>query len=122
MPVTRACSHCGQKYRIPAKYLASTGRCGICKSSLPPVVEPIAIDDALFDEVVQNFPIPVLVDFWRNGAGLVAQLLLRSHEPLWTWRARLLCSKPIRKNTHNLRRASIFARFPHSLSYLVAAW
>jgi thioredoxin 2 len=69
MPVTRACSHCGQKYRIPAKYLASTGRCGICKSSLPPFVEPIAIDDALFDEVVQNFPIPVLVDFWAEWCG-----------------------------------------------------
>jgi hypothetical protein len=33
MLVIRACSHCGQKNRIPAKYLASTGRCGNWKWS-----------------------------------------------------------------------------------------
>jgi thioredoxin 2 len=69
MPVTRACSHCGQKNRIPAKYLASTGRCGVCKSPLPPLAEPLAVDDALFDEVVQNAAVPVLVDFWAEWCG-----------------------------------------------------
>ena len=66
MPVVRACSHCGQKNRIPAKYLANTGRCGACKSPLPPIAEPLAVDDALFDEVVQNAPVPILVDFWAE--------------------------------------------------------
>jgi thioredoxin 2 len=69
MPVIRACSHCGQKNRIPAKYLASTGRCGNCKTPLPPIAEPIAVDEALFDEVVQNAPVPVLVDFWADWCG-----------------------------------------------------
>ena len=69
MPVIRACSHCGQKNRIPAKFLASTGRCGKCKSSLPPIAEPLAVDEALFDEVVQNVPVPVLVDFWAEWCG-----------------------------------------------------
>ena len=69
MPVTRACSHCAQKNRIPAKYLASTGRCGVCKSPLPPFAEPLQVDDALFDEVVQNAPVPVLVDFWAEWCG-----------------------------------------------------
>lgn len=69
MPVVRACSHCGQKNRIPAKYLASTGRCGACKSVLAPIAEPIAADEALFDEVVQNAPVPVLVDFWAEWCG-----------------------------------------------------
>jgi len=69
MPVIRACSHCGQKNRIPAKYLASTGRCGACKSPLPPIAEPLSADDALFDEVVQNAPVPVLVDFWAEWCG-----------------------------------------------------
>jgi thioredoxin 2 len=69
MPIIRACGHCGQKNRIPAKYLASTGRCGACKSPLPPIAEPLAADEALFDEVVQNAPVPVLVDFWAEWCG-----------------------------------------------------
>jgi thioredoxin 2 len=69
MPVIRACTNCGQKNRIPAKHLASTGRCGACKSPLPPSAEPLAVDDALFDEVVQNSTVPVLVDFWADWCG-----------------------------------------------------
>jgi thioredoxin 2 len=65
----RACNNCGQKNRIPAKYLASTGRCGNCKSSLPPLAEPLAVDEALFDEVVKNITVPVLVDFWADWCG-----------------------------------------------------
>lgn len=69
MPVIRACSHCGQKNRIPAKYLASTGRCGACKSPMPPIAEPLEVDDKLFDEIVQNVSVPVLVDFWADWCG-----------------------------------------------------
>ncbi len=69
MPVIRACSNCGQKNRIPAKFLACTGRCGNCKAPLPPVAEPFAVDDGLFDEVIQNAPVPVLVDFWAEWCG-----------------------------------------------------
>ena len=69
MPVIRACSHCGQKNRIPAKYLASTGRCGACKSPLPPIAEALEVDDKLFDEIVQNVGVPVLVDFWADWCG-----------------------------------------------------
>jgi thioredoxin 2 len=69
MPIIRACGHCGQKNRIPAKYLAATGRCGVCKSPLPPLSEPLAADPALFDEVVQNLSVPVLVDFWAEWCG-----------------------------------------------------
>jgi thioredoxin 2 len=66
MPVILACSHCGQKNRIPAKYLASTARCGVCKSPLTPITEPLAVDATLFDEVIHNVPVPVLVDFWAE--------------------------------------------------------
>lgn len=66
MPVLRVCPHCQTKNRIPAQHLADTGRCGACKNSLPPQAEPIAADPALFDEVVQQSPVPVLVDFWAS--------------------------------------------------------
>jgi thioredoxin 2 len=69
LPVIRACGHCGQSNRIPTKYLASTGRCGKCKSSLPPVAEPLAVDEILFDEIIQNVSVPVLVDFWADWCG-----------------------------------------------------
>jgi thioredoxin 2 len=69
MPLIRTCSHCGQKNRIPASHLADTGRCGACKNELAPVAEPIAVDTALFDEIVQNAKVPVLVDFWADWCG-----------------------------------------------------
>jgi len=69
MPVIRACLNCGTKTRIPAKHLADTGRCGNCKSPLSPIAEPIAADTALFDEIVKNSPVPVLVDFWAAWCG-----------------------------------------------------
>jgi thioredoxin 2 len=69
MPVIRACGGCGQKNRIPAKHLANTGRCGACQAGLPPVAEPLAADEVLFDEVIQNARVPVLVDFWADWCG-----------------------------------------------------
>jgi thioredoxin 2 len=69
MPLIRSCKSCGQKNRIPAKHLADTGQCGACKSPLPPVEEPLEVDSALFDEIIQNARVPVLVDFWAAWCG-----------------------------------------------------
>lgn len=69
MPVIRACPHCQTKNRVPAKHLSDIGRCGACKGDLPPQGEPLAVDPALFDEVVQQSPVPVLVDFWASWCG-----------------------------------------------------
>jgi thioredoxin 2 len=66
MPAILICSQCGQKNRVPAKYLASTARCGVCKSPLTPIAEPLAVDGTLFDEVIHDVPVPVLVDFWAE--------------------------------------------------------
>ena len=64
MPVIRVCKVCGRKNRIPAAHLADTGRCGACKSPVPPADEPLEVDTQLFDEIVANARVPVLVDFW----------------------------------------------------------
>ncbi|HXM13497.1 MAG TPA: thioredoxin domain-containing protein [Terriglobales bacterium] len=69
MALIRSCKICGRKNRVPAKHLAETGRCGACKSPLPPVNEPLDVDDEQFDEITQNARVPVLVDFWAAWCG-----------------------------------------------------
>jgi thioredoxin 2 len=65
----RACPSCGAHNRIPAKHLAHTGRCGSCKSPLPPASEPIEADQSAFDAITQESTVPVLVDFWAAWCG-----------------------------------------------------
>jgi thioredoxin 2 len=60
----RTCAQCGQQNRVPFKHLADTGRCGACKSELPPVSEPIDAGTEEFDGVLREARVPVLVDFW----------------------------------------------------------
>lgn len=69
MPVIQACKNCGRKNRIPAKHLADTGKCGECKNALPPLDAPLEVDPVLFDEIIQNATVPVLVDFWAAWCG-----------------------------------------------------
>jgi thioredoxin 2 len=67
--VILTCKSCGTKNRVPAKHLADTGRCGSCKSPLPPVDEPLNVDTAEFDEIVRDSKVPVLADFWAAWCG-----------------------------------------------------
>ena len=69
MGVIRICKHCGAKNRVPVKHLADTGRCGACKVALPPIDEPLEADPQLFNEIVQEARVPVLVDFWAAWCG-----------------------------------------------------
>jgi len=65
----RTCNVCGRKNRIPANHLADSGRCGNCKSVLPPLDEPLDVDPEQFDDVVQHARVPVLADFWAAWCG-----------------------------------------------------
>jgi len=69
MPVLRSCKQCGRQNRVPADHLADVGRCGACKTSLPPLGEPIEVDTELFNEIIAKARVPVLVDFWASWCG-----------------------------------------------------
>jgi thioredoxin 2 len=69
MAVIRTCARCKQKNRVSAKHLCAIGRCGACKAELPPLAEPLAVDSAAFDAIVQHATVPILVDFWASWCG-----------------------------------------------------
>ena len=67
--VVRKCPACGKGNRVPAARLADTGRCGACKSPLPPVDEPLDVDDNTFAQIVAEARVPILTDFWAAWCG-----------------------------------------------------
>jgi thioredoxin 2 len=69
MPIVRTCKQCGRQNRVPAEHLADTGRCGACKTPLPPAAEPIEVNTELFNEIIAKARVPVLVDFWAAWCG-----------------------------------------------------
>jgi thioredoxin 2 len=65
----RVCKVCGSKNRVPARHLAHTGRCGSCKSPLPPLSESLDVDENAFADIVREADVPILVDFWAPWCG-----------------------------------------------------
>ena len=67
--ILRRCKSCGATNRIPAGRLSDQGRCGSCKAALPPLDEAVNADTELFDEIIREARVPVLVDFWASWCG-----------------------------------------------------
>ena len=64
-----SCSSCGRRNRVSAADVTRAVRCGACKTPITPITHPLDADRQLFDEVVQQTPLPVLVDFWAEWCG-----------------------------------------------------
>ena len=62
------CPHCGATNRLPAERIDDSPSCGKCGQ---PLIDgqPIDLNDANFDAVVDETKLPVLVDFWAAWCG-----------------------------------------------------
>ena len=59
------CPSCGTANRIPADKEGKIGRCGQCRSALPPLYyRPQPLTASSFDPFVARYPGPILAEFW----------------------------------------------------------
>ena len=64
------CPACETANRIPFAQLGQVGRCGSCKAPLQLLAAPVEVGElADFAQLIQNSPLPVLVDFWAPWCG-----------------------------------------------------
>ena len=68
-PMVRACPACRAKNRVQAAHASRVVRCGSCKATLPPISEPLAVNQTEFDTIVASARVPILVDFWAAWCG-----------------------------------------------------
>ena len=64
------CPNCHQKNRIVFGRLDRATQCGKCKTELPAVGQPVEVPhEQVFQSMVSNASVPVLVDFWAPWCG-----------------------------------------------------
>jgi thioredoxin 2 len=68
--VLLTCGSCGTMNRLKYASLERATKCGKCQSALPFPATPIELTGAqLFDAVIANASVPVVVDFWAVWCG-----------------------------------------------------
>lgn len=59
------CPQCGTRNRMAFSRVGHTHRCGQCKTDLGPPAAPLEVpDDSVFDALIREAALPVLVDYW----------------------------------------------------------
>lgn len=59
------CGNCGTANRIPAEKEGRHGRCGNCRTELPPLFcRPQQLTESTFDAFIKSYGEPVLAEFW----------------------------------------------------------
>ncbi len=63
------CASCGKGNAVPLEKLLQGPICGDCKAALAAPSQVLEVNDSTFSQLIQNSPLPVLVDFWAPWCG-----------------------------------------------------
>lgn len=65
---TLACRACGRLNRVDLARAADRPRCGVCRTPIA-LDHPLPLTDGVFDRVLADAPVPVVVDFYADWCG-----------------------------------------------------